>query len=104
MQPDPDQRPYVTLGTRRTVRPTAVRIRRFVEFEFVVDSDGGALDENLAVELVMPWPELVAFAAKNEASWLPPPDEARDAVTALAEAHGGAHLIPSATPTPGGPS
>lgn len=87
----------VLLGERRTVKPVRVRLRRFVEFEFCVDS------EDLTVELVMPWPELVSFAARNDAVWLSPAPEAVDEVRRLAFAHGDAALIESIRDQ-GGPS
>ena len=86
MSDHPDQAP-VLLGQRRTIRVMQVRRGRFVEFEFTVDH------EDLTVELVMPWPELAEFGARNEVAWLAPADGAWAEVQRLALEHGDHRII-----------
>jgi hypothetical protein len=60
-----------------SVRVTGVRRSRFVEFEF-------SLGEELVVELVMPYPEFVAFCDEHHARVLPADGESALEFMALA--------------------
>ena len=61
-----------------TVRVTGVRRSRFVEFDFAIDDD-------LVVELVLPYREFVTFCEEHEARMLPAEGEAALAFMELAE-------------------
>ena len=61
-----------------TVRVTGVRRSRFVEFDFAIDDD-------LVVELVLPYREFVAFCEEHEVRILPAEGEAALAFMQLAE-------------------
>ena len=61
-----------------TVRVTAVRRSRFVEFEF-------SLGDGLVVELVMPHREFRTFCDEHDARMLPAEGEAALALLQLAE-------------------
>ncbi len=50
----------------RAVRVVGVRGDRFVEFEFLLR------DQDLSLQLVLPYPEFVAFCAEQDAAPLPP--------------------------------
>jgi hypothetical protein len=63
-----------------TVRVTGIRRSRFVEFEF-------ALEPELTVELVMPYPEFQRFCEEHHVRTLPGEEEAALALIRLAEEH-----------------
>ena len=50
----------------RAVRVVGVRRNRFVEFEFLLR------DQDLSLQLVLPYPEFVAFCAEQGVAALPP--------------------------------
>ena len=61
-----------------SVRVTGVRRGRFVEFDFAIDDD-------LVVELVLPYREFVTFCGKHDARMLPAEGEAALALSELAK-------------------
>ena len=61
------------------MRVTGVRRHHFVEFDYALG------DDDLAVEMVLPYPEFVEFCATHDAEMLPGPEEAALAHLALTE-------------------
>jgi phenol/toluene 2-monooxygenase (NADH) P0/A0 len=61
------------------VRVTRVRREKFVEFEFAIG------DEDVQVELVLPYPMFMEFCELREATMLPTADEALLDFAALAD-------------------
>ena len=74
------------------VRVTGVRRQHFVEFDFALADHGldrGDLgfDDDLAVEMVLPYAEFRQFCAKHQAVMVPGPEEAALAYLALQTAN-----------------
>ncbi|MES9943993.1 phenol hydroxylase subunit [Candidatus Thiodiazotropha sp. CDECU1] len=60
---------YVPDIGKAYIRVTGERLRRFVEFEFSIN------DEDLTVELILPYQEFTAFCEKHQATLIQRPDE-----------------------------
>ncbi|MET0004793.1 MAG: phenol hydroxylase subunit [Candidatus Thiodiazotropha sp.] len=60
---------YVPDIGKAYIRVTGERLHRFVEFEFSIN------DEDLTVELILPYDEFRAFCAKHQATLIQRPDE-----------------------------
>ena len=63
---------------RATAKVLRLRRERFVEFEFTVDGE-------LELELVMPYPEFLAFCARHDVRLLPAEEEVALAFSRLAD-------------------
>ncbi|MCU7838485.1 MAG: phenol hydroxylase subunit [Candidatus Thiodiazotropha sp. (ex Troendleina suluensis)] len=60
---------YVPDIGKAFIRVTGERLQKFVEFEFSIN------DEDLTVELILPYEEFKAFCAKHKATLIQQPDE-----------------------------
>lgn len=60
---------YVPDIGKSYIRVTGERLRRFVEFEFSIN------DEDLTVELILPYEAFAAFCEKHQATVIQRPDE-----------------------------
>lgn len=80
---------YDRIG-RTYVRVTGTRLGRFVEFEFFLN------DEDLSVDLVLPFQAFDEFCTQNGCTILPPKDGAPDGVQQRGQG-GGLYRRPQAT-------